>query len=184
MAKVLVTLDFDGVVSPIDHDRNFRADSDFEMFRIGGFQCAISKETLGTIQRLKKISMEHPELLEVIWASSWVDLTETFHIETNDALPELGFLEIPASKAESISKHALATDARTVIVLEDGVIANRNLKKVWNGEEFIGRELILFKPKLETGLTHELNLAIWDSLREPLGNAFPVEENADLEETV
>lgn len=154
MSKVLATLDFDGVVSPIDHGRDFEEDSSFEVFQIGGFRCAISKKTLEFISELKGIAEGEPESLELLWATSWESLTEYFPRDTAGALPELSYLLVDFDKARAIAEAAIEADASLVLVFEDHRGVHQKLRNIWKKDErFADRTLISFRPKLEEGIT-------------------------------
>lgn len=153
MSKVLATLDFDGVVSPIDHGRDFEADGAFEIFRIGGFLCAISKETLEFLQTLSSLAGAHPDQLVVRWASSWDSLTEGFAPRTDHAIPEFGYIPTDFDKAKAISEAAIEEDASVVLVFEDHRAVHQKLRNIWKRDErFADRTLISYQPKTTEGI--------------------------------
>lgn len=154
MSKVLATLDFDGVVSPIDHDRDFEADSDFEVFQIGGFRCAISKRTIEFLQELKDLTEAKPERVATSWASSWEQLTEYFSKDSGGALPEFGYITVDFDKARAIADRTLEEDASLVLVFEDHRGVHQKLRNIWKKDErFADRKLISFKSKTVEGIT-------------------------------
>lgn len=155
MTKVLVTLDFDGVISPIDHDRDFSIDPGFELFRLGAFSCAISKSTISALRQLKLLSERYPDQLVVRWATSWVDLTERFEALTEGAVPSFPWLPVSgSSKAQAIVEEALELEPSLVLVFEDSGSALRELRKRWKRTNDLGNvELATFEPKLTEGLT-------------------------------
>lgn len=153
MSKVLVTLDFDGVVSPIDHGRDFEADDSFETFKLGIFNCSISGEVLDFVRYLKDLSDTYPDHFVLRWATSWVEMTENFEEKSGGAIPDFPYLPIPESKAHSIAEEAIAQDASLVLVFEDGIIAHEDLQGLWKEDSRLaGRSLIPFQPKLEDGI--------------------------------
>jgi len=153
MRKVLVTLDFDGVVSPIDHDRDFEADDSFETFKLGMFNCSISKQTLEFVRYLKELSDHYPEHIVLRWATSWVDMTESFEEKSGGAIPDFPFLPIPESKARSIVEEVIAQDASIALVFEDSFTAQERLLELWEEDPRLAeRRLIPFEPKLEEGI--------------------------------
>lgn len=174
MAKVLITLDFDGVVSPIDHDRRFLKGEGFNRFKIGGFDCAIAFDTLKAIQKLKDLAASNRELIEVIWGSSWEDLTQDFPSESGGALPEMGYLTLNLSKAEAISDYALHTNAETVIVLEDSERVQEQLAEIWKKSDFTGRELVSVQPQLGIGLTSDHFQLVWETIQNAVGDVLTV----------
>lgn len=174
MAKVLITLDFDGVISPIDHDRNFVKSEGFDRFKIGGFDCAIAFDTIEAIQKLKDLAASNPELIEVIWGSSWEDLTQDFPSESGGAIPEMGYLTLNLSKSAAISDYALHTNAETVIVLEDSERVQEQLAEIWKKPDFDGRELVSVQPQLEIGLTAEHFQLVWETIQNAAGNDLTV----------
>lgn len=161
MSKILVTLDFDGVVSPIDPQRNFASDLDFELVRLGGFLCAISKATLSFLQELKAIQEATNGKLTVVWASSWEDLTQDFTRASEGAIPEFDFLELPLSKADSILQAAITKEASLTIVVEDDRFVHEELKAQWSRASKQGaHRFISFNPSLRVGLQYSTIAAI------------------------
>ncbi len=153
MSKVLVTLDFDGVVSPIDQSRDFEADETFEIFRIGFFYCAISREVLEFLGELNRLSQEYPDRVAVRWASSWDSLTESFASSTDFAIPEFRYITTDFDKAGAISKAAIEENASVVLVFEDHRGVHQRLRNIWKKDErFGGRTLFSYQPKLTEGI--------------------------------
>lgn len=153
MSKVLVTLDFDGVVSPIDHDRDFRSEAEFSIFRLGGFSCAISDQVLSLIGYLKELSESHPEELALRWATSWESLTEHFEKSTDGVIPSFGYLPLLETKARAIADEALAQDASLVVVFEDHGHVQEELEELWAADSrFEGRSLSFLKTETKHGI--------------------------------
>lgn len=153
MSRVLLTLDFDGVVSPIDQSRDFDSDESFEVYRLGAFRCAISKQTPEFLQELKAIADSKPEDLSLVWATSWESLTEYFSRDTQGALPELDHLKLNLDKARAIADATLEADASLVLVFEDHRGVHQKLRNIWKKDErFADRHLISFRPKIEEGI--------------------------------
>jgi len=153
MSKVLVTLDFDGVVSPIDHDRDFETDDSFETFKLGMFNCSISKTTLEFVRYLKELSDHYPERIVLRWATSWVESTKSFEERSGGAIPDFPYLPIPESKARSVADEVIAQDASIALVFEDSFMAQERLLTLWEEDPRLAeRTLIPFEPKLEEGI--------------------------------
>lgn len=157
MSKVLVTLDFDGVVSPIDKSRplsDFERDEDFEVYPLGGFDCAIRKATKGFLWELRILSEEEPERFTVAWASSWNEMTLSFASSSRHELPEFGYVPTNFDKARAIADATLEEDASLVLVFEDHQGVHQKLRNIWKKDErFADRRLISFKPKTAEGIT-------------------------------
>lgn len=156
MSKVLVTLDFDGVVSPIDKSRShsdFEEDEDFEVYQLGGFPCAIRKDTKDFLWELRILSEEEPERFTVAWASSWNEMTLYFAPRSNHEIPEFGYVPTNFDKAKAIADLTLEEDATLALVFEDHRGVHQKLRNIWKKDErFADRKLISFKPKLEEGI--------------------------------
>jgi len=153
MSKVLATIDFDGVVSPIDHDRDFDADPDFDVLRIGGFRCAISKQVQDFLWKLRGLADADPELLSVSWASSWQELTGYFAKDSEGLLPHFDYLDIGDGKARAIADEAIRQDANLVLVFEDYESVHDDLREIQRRDMRLnGRFFIPLRPELETGL--------------------------------
>lgn len=153
MSKVLATLDFDGVVSPIDHGRDFEADESFEVFRIGFFYCAISRETLEFLQTLGSLAEAYPDQVAVRWASSWDSLTEDFAPRTDFAIPQFDYILTGFDKSGAIAEAAIEVDASVVLVFEDHRGVHQELRNIWKKDErFADRTLISYQPKTTEGI--------------------------------
>jgi len=153
MSRILTTIDFDGVVSPIDHDRDFKADPDFDVFRIGGFQCAISEGVQDFLWELRGLSDSQPELLSAVWVSSWQDLTGYFAKDSEGKIPHFDYLNIGDGKARAIADEAIRQDAELILVLEDYESVHEDLRKLQRRDmRLSGRHFVALRPELATGL--------------------------------
>jgi len=153
MSKILATIDFDGVVSPIDHNRDFKADPDFDVLRIGGFQCAISKGVQSFLWELRGLADADPELISVSWASSWQDLTGYFAKDSEGGLPHFDYLNIGDGKARAIADEAIRQDADLIIVFEDYESVHEDLRELQRRDmRLSGRHFVSLRPELATGL--------------------------------
>lgn len=153
MSKILATIDFDGVVSPIDHDRDFNGDPDFDVLRIGGFQCAISKKVQDFLWELRGFADGQPELLSAVWASSWQDLTGYFAKDSEGKLPHFDYLSIDSGKARAIADEAIRQDADLILVFEDYESVHEDLRELQRRDmRLSGRHFIALRPELVTGL--------------------------------
>jgi len=88
--SVLVTLDFDGVVSPYDPCEP--AGADWRQFRIGGFDVRIRVQVLDFLHWLDA----SPTV--VAWTSSWDALTQGFSADTSGRIPEFPFLPLRSGR--------------------------------------------------------------------------------------
>lgn len=153
MSRILTTIDFDGVVSPIDHGRDFTADPDFDVIRIGGFQCAISKRVQDFLWELRGFTDGQPELLTAVWASSWQDLTGYFAKDSEGKIPHLDYLNIGDGKARAIADEAIRQDAELILVLEDYESVHEDLRELQRRDmRLSGRHFVALRPELATGL--------------------------------
>lgn len=170
MSKVLVTLDFDGVVSPIDQDRDFLSEEEFSVFQLGAFPCAISKRVLEFVRYLKELSDNDPGHFVLSWATSWVDITEYFERNSQGAIPSFGYLPIPDSKARAIADKAIAEDASLILVLEDSPAVQADLHNIQRRDmRLSGRRFLFFEPKLSQGLQFSDIMAVRSLIAAELG---------------
>ena len=161
MSKVLVTLDFDGVVSPIDHSRDFQGEEEyeFEVYNFG-FLCAVSTEVREFLQELKELSEAHPDQIVVRWASSWNEMTERFEAKSGGAIPGFSYIDTSKSKAKAIAAEALAVDASVVLVFEDSEIVHEELQELWKSKSKLSNRFFLpIMPELKSGILYSHILA-------------------------
>jgi hypothetical protein len=138
--SVLVTLDFDGVISPYEPCEP--AGAEWTPFRLGGFDLHIRREVLDFLQWLAA-SPATP-----VWASSWGHITQAFATDTRGAIPDFPHLLIghAASKTDAIM--AAANDAfGTVVVVDDDRTVGASIRRR------LGERAILVTPRDHYGLT-------------------------------
>jgi len=131
MTKLLVTLDFDGVISPIDKQRDFEAEEAWKVLKLGAFPCAIAEETLELLNELAEVNSKNPAI-EVVWATSWEDLTEHFSEQSQGIIPDFRWISTRPSKAESIYGEAQKLGADAILSCEDSGSVHRELSKLLN----------------------------------------------------
>lgn len=109
--KTLVTLDFDGVISPLHPDM----DADFRSFRLSGFDVDVRQKVLDFLSWLSESDAD------VVWASSWDDLMDSFEEDSGGSIPSFPHLRIPntASKPKAILDAVKSGAYTRVVVVED-----------------------------------------------------------------
>ena len=162
MKKTLVSIDFDGTVSPIDQSRDFTESKDWNYYRLG-FSCAIHDSVIELLQDLKAIEPEGN--IVSVWGSTWHDSTEDFPRNSNGAIPEFPWLNVGANKAEVIIAKAVSEGFERVVIVEDSPAVIRKIKKLALTNTEV--EIMTFKPKLELGLTEKMIAQIRDVLELP-----------------
>lgn len=150
--SVLVTLDFDGVVSP--HEPCEPAEADWAPFRLGGFDLHIRHEVLDFLQWLAASPAT------TVWASSWGDLTQTFATDSRGAIPD--FPNLVLDHGQSAKSDAITATANgdgpafargregvfdTVVVVDDDRKVGQSVKRR------LGERAILVTPRGHGGLT-------------------------------
>lgn len=121
MKKALITLDFDGVISPIDNSYDFSSDKLFVEMKLGGFSCFIKQEVLTFMERLSL----NPNI-KVMWASSWDDMTQFFNTDSGGSIPHLPYIMTAGMKAERILETASELDVEELHIFEDSAkVRNR-----------------------------------------------------------
>lgn len=141
LPKTLVLLDFDGVVSPIRKDK-FSFDKSFKVFRLGGFTCHVHEKVIEFLNTLKDANN-----VEVKWCTSWVDITESFHGETQGIIPNFPYLSISKGKHIAVQNELKVSTASTVIAVDDYTTVVSKYRKIKDSR------LLVIKPDIETGLT-------------------------------
>lgn len=151
MKRILATIDFDGVVSPINHDYDFSADDSFVEYRLGGFDCFVRKSTVEFLNWLNTQSGIDP-----VWATSWEDMTAHFAADTNNDFPHFRFLGLPSSKAESILEEAIRVEADEVHIFEDHAKVINKVRSLMRGNrEKYAFKLVSHKCETTEGLTEK-----------------------------
>jgi len=155
--ETLVTIDFDGVVSPINKDFDFSADENFVIVRLGGFHCAIRKSTLNFLKRLSEASE-----VTVIWGSSWNEETESFFKDSEGLIPQFEWINVQGGKPEAILEHALENEFTRVVLIDDDSKVVSGLRRVFKKNSEI--DFLAVKPSLHTGLLESHITKIQDFL--------------------
>lgn len=144
--ETLIAIDFDGVISPIDRDYDFTTDSDFVIIRLGGFNCAIRKETLEFLQKISVIPN-----LKVVWFSSWGEETECFVEDSDNRIPEFDWINVREGKAEAVFNYAEANNFTKIVAVDDHMKVVSALKRISKNHEDI--ETLFIKPMTKKGIT-------------------------------
>lgn len=129
MTKLLIALDFDGVISPIDKQRDFKAEEGWKVLRLGAFPCAIAEDTLELLNELADVNSNNPAI-EVVWATSWEDLTEYFTKQSKGIVPDFRWISTQPSKAKSIYDEAKKLGADAILSCEDSAMVHGELSEL------------------------------------------------------
>lgn len=150
--KTLIALDFDGCVSPIDRNKDFTQDPEFTVLKLGGFMCAIRKETINFLNIINKI-----ENATVVWVSSWQENTEGLHQESKKSIPHFSWVKTSIGKAEATINYAVSNEYQKIVFVEDNLKESNKLKsliKKWNlSNDTI--DILAIRPKITVGLTSQ-----------------------------
>lgn len=142
--KILVTLDFDEVISPVRP--NIVNEEEWEEFDFG-FLCYVRKSVIEFLNTLHK----NPNL-DIFWASSWGDSGEFFNKRSKGLFPL--FKAIPLANknkvlaAESLYSESLLVEYGKFVFVDDDVRIIKIFKK-----DFENLEALFVKPKKSIGLT-------------------------------
>lgn len=160
MPKTLVTLDFDGVVSPIDHDRDFTLERDWKQFKLGLY-VDIHKNVLCFLRELRLLDLNGE--ITLAWASTWLASTEDFAEKTEAEIPSIPWIPLNEGKAEAIIAKVESGGFERVVVMEDSSKVVAKLR-AW-GKLNPQIELLLIQPKLKVGLTNSQMLKVQEFLK-------------------
>jgi FMN phosphatase YigB (HAD superfamily) len=149
MRKTLVTLDFDGVVSPIDHDRDFTLEAGWTQFNFG-MMCDIHETVLTFLQELHQRDQRGE--IDLVWASSWNDSTQIFGFKSDGAVPTLPHLDLggATTKDEAILAKVEEGDYDRLLILEDSTRVMRRLRRLIKSKESL--DALLIMPDVKIGL--------------------------------
>lgn len=148
MKKTLVTLDFDGTVSPIDHSRKYLEEDGWSTFKFG-LQCSIHETVLEFMTYLK--SLTETGLVEVVWSSTWNESTEIFESRSNGRVPSFPWIDVTAGKSESIAEKLQSGSFDRLVTIEDQQKSINSIKK--SLLNFPKVETLILKPKVTVGIT-------------------------------
>lgn len=150
MKNTLITMDFDGCVSPIDPNKDFTQEPGFSIITLGNFPCAIHEDTLSFIN-----TVQRDESIDVVWATSWEDGTEYFNKDSDGQIPSIPWIPVNLTRKNSVFNYAVDNGYRKVVIIEDSIPATTRLRKLfkdWNASNpEIG--LLIVRPSLKVGLT-------------------------------
>lgn len=147
--KTLVTVDFDGVVSPINHDRDFTLEAGWIRYDFG-MLVDIHESVLKFLQELK--SLADRGFIDLLWNSSWNESTQSFYIRSDNAIPHFDHLKLEngVTKDDALFQKIDEAGYERVIVLEDSSLAMRRIRKEMKLRENV--DALLIQPKVELGL--------------------------------
>lgn len=147
--KTLVTMDFDGVVSPIDHDRDFTLEAGWTRYDFG-MRVDIHETVSKFLHELK--DRADNGFIDLIWNSSWDESTQGFSIRSQGAIPHFDHLRLSngMTKDEALFLKLDEGSYERVVVLEDSSRMMRRVRKEMKLRTSV--EALLIQPKLETGL--------------------------------
>lgn len=148
MKKTLVTLDFDGAVSPIDHSRKFLEEDGWSTFGFG-FRCDVHNTVLEFLSYLKLLTETGP--VEVVWASTWNASTEDFESRSEGRIPGFPWIDVSVGKGEAIAAKVAEGEFERVVVLEDQQKSLNAIKKSLKTVHPV--ESLLVRPKVTLGIT-------------------------------
>lgn len=148
MKKTLVTLDFDGTVSPIDHTRKFLAEDGWKTLNFG-FRCDVHETVLDLLINLKKLSVT--EEIEIVWVSTWEASTEDFESKSGGLVPHFPWIDVSKGKDEAIREKVRDGQFARVVVLEDQTKVMNSIKKALRSIPNV--DSLLVKPKVTAGIT-------------------------------
>lgn len=147
--KTLVTIDFDGVVSPIDKSRDFTLTLGWRQVNFG-FTCDIHESIIKFLQDLSNLEKNAP--LDITWASTWNAATEHFASDSNGLIPDFPWIDVSAGKAEAIFQKVKEGNYTRLVALEDSIKVITKLKKLMKTLPEV--EAIYIRPQLTVGLTN------------------------------
>lgn len=149
MRKTLVTLDFDGVVSPIDNEVDFDPNLGWIEFDFGMI-CDIHKTVLEFLKELHK--RDQTGQIDLVWASSWNDSTQVFGFKSQGMVPEFPHLDLSVgnTKDTAIFAKVDAGNYDRLLTLEDSGLVMRRLRAEAKKRESL--ETLFIKPDVKLGL--------------------------------
>jgi FMN phosphatase YigB (HAD superfamily) len=147
--KTLVTVDFDGVVSPIDHDRDFTKESGWTRYDFG--MMVDIHETVSNFLQELKARADRGEI-DLIWNSSWDESTQGFSVRTDGVIPHFDHIRlgIGLTKDDALFQKLDAESYDRVVVLEDSSRVMRRMRAEMKKRTEI--EALFIQPKVEIGL--------------------------------
>lgn len=147
--KTLVTVDFDGVVSPIDHDRDFTKELGWTRYDFG-MMVDIHETVIKFLQELKTRA-DRGEI-DLLWNSSWDESTQGFSIRTEGAIPHFDHIRLSngLSKDDALFQKLDHEDYDRVVILEDSSRIMRRARREMKNRESV--EALFIQPKVEIGL--------------------------------
>lgn len=147
--KTLVTLDFDGVVSPIDNARDFEPSLGWIEFDFG-MMCDIHKTVLEFLKELK--DRADNGFIDLVWASSWNESTQVFGFKSQGLVPELPHLPLypGTTKDEEIFKKLDKGSYDRVVILEDSSLVMRRIRKEMKIRTSV--DALFIQPDVKLGL--------------------------------
>lgn len=148
MTKTLIALDFDGVVSPIDHDKEFLESEGWITFNFG-LPCSIHTRVLEFLKVLEELSSS--DAVDVYWASSWNKQIEGLSLDSGGQIPEFPWIPVHKGKGDAIFETAKSGGCSRIITLDDHARVGNRVKLL--AKEFPEIEVLAIAPKVRKGIT-------------------------------
>lgn len=147
--KTLVTVDFDGVVSPIDHDRDFTLEAGWTQYDFG-MRVDIHETVSNFLHELK--SRADNGFIDLIWNSSWDESTQKFSERSQAAIPHFDHIKLSngLKKDEALLLKLDEASYERVVVLEDSSLMMRRLRKQMKDRPSI--DTLFVQPELKIAL--------------------------------
>lgn len=111
MKKILVTVDVDGVIFPIEDGTEL----DGARFRTNGFDVILTGSAAWVLNMLAESDAD------VVWASSWGDAVLDLNADSSGVIPEFPTLSPPSSRAKPavIADAVIAGGYDVVVIIDD-----------------------------------------------------------------
>lgn len=147
--RTLVTVDFDGVVSPIDKGRDFTLEAGWNQYNFG-FQVDIHETVSNFLHELKERA-ERGEI-DLVWNSSWDESTQGFSVRSSNAIPHFDHLRLVSGvvKEDALFKKLDQGFYDRVVVLEDSSRVMRSLRRLM--KERTAVDALFIQPQVKIGL--------------------------------
>lgn len=161
MRKTLVTLDFDGVVSPINHEVDFDPKQGWIEFDFGMI-CDIHKSVLEFLKELYK--RDQAGEIDLVWASSWNESTQVFSFKSQGMIPELPHLDLSPGNTKDTAIYAKvdAGGYDRLLTLEDSSLVMRRMRA--EAKKRSELDSLFIKPDVKLGLRPQHFLKALDFL--------------------
>lgn len=116
--RKLLTLDFDGVISPFDLQRG----NEWRTYSLDGSEVSIRKDVITFLQSLRKYSHN----VDVCWLTSWNESTLSFEKDSQGDIPRFSYVHTKSGKTQALEKIAKKYDRILAVDDELKVISSFN----------------------------------------------------------